>query len=121
MKNAVSPNHVVVSRPNITLLMVLCGIVSAAAAGAVSAATPDDDVPRLVVRYNAQSLATESGARALYRRLVSAAAQVCPTPTTGPFVSSTILHCREQSIARAVQQIDNPRLAAVYATSTKHG
>src|SRR5882757_4600597 len=71
MKNADSPNHVVVSRPNITLLMVLCGIVSAAAAGAVNAATPDDDVPRLVVRYNAQSLATESGARALYRRLVS--------------------------------------------------
>jgi hypothetical protein len=52
---------------------------------------------------------------------VNAAAQVCPTPTTGPFVSSTILQCREQSIARAVQQIDNPRLAAVYATSTKHG
>jgi len=78
-------------RPNITLLMVLCGIVSAAAAGAVSAATLMTTC-RLVVRYNAESLATESGARALYRRLGVRRASL-PRADTGPFVSSTILHC----------------------------
>jgi hypothetical protein len=52
---------------------------------------------------------------------VRAAEQVCPASPGGPFLNSAVLHCREQSIARAVMQIDNPRLAAVYATNTKHG
>jgi UrcA family protein len=121
MNNDASTHHVTVARPKITLMMVLCGVVSAVSAGAVSAATPTDDVPRIVVRYNAESLATESGARALYSRLVRAAEQVCPASPGGPFLNSAVLHCREQSIARAVMQIDNPRLAAVYATNTKHG
>jgi len=109
-----------VSRPTVTVLMLLCGVVGAAAAGAVSAATVQDEVPQLVVRYSADSLATDSGARALYRRLVKAAEQVCPDVSSGSrLVSAEIRHCREQSIARAVHQINSPRLGAVYASSTK--
>jgi UrcA family protein len=115
-----SIHDVAVSRPTITLMLILCGVLSAAAAGAVSAATPEDDVPRIVVRYSADSLATDSGARKLYERLVHAAAQVCPAAfSDSRFVSPAVQHCREQSIARAVHQIGNPRLAAVYATSAK--
>ena len=115
-----SIHGVAVSRPTITLMMILCGVVSAAAAGAVSAATLEDDVPRIVVRYSADSLSTDSGARELYERLVHAAAQVCPADFIGSrLVSPAVQHCREQSIARAVHQIGSPRLAAVYATSAK--
>src|SRR5882762_3793940 len=92
-----------VSRPTVTLMMVLCGIVGAASMGAVSAATTDDGVPTIKLRYDPQSLATDGGARALYRRLVRAAEAVCPDPFDGhPFVASSTEQCRRQAIARAV-------------------
>lgn len=109
---------VAVSRPRVALLMVFCGIFGAA--GAASAATPTDDVPKLVVRFPADSLTTDSGARTLYRRLVRAAETVCPaTASDRPFVSRAVQQCRDQAVARAVQQIDNPRLGAVYAANSK--
>jgi UrcA family protein len=75
-----------------------------------------------VVRYSADSLATDSGARKLYARLVQAAAQVCPADFTGSRLPSpAVERCRQQSIARAVRQIDSPRLAAVSAGSAKSG
>ena len=58
--------------------MILCGIVGAASIGAASAATTDDDVPSITVRYNPQSLDTESGAERFISRLVKAAVEVCP-------------------------------------------
>ncbi|MGA2188297.1 MAG: UrcA family protein [Steroidobacteraceae bacterium] len=122
MSSHESIHDAAVSRPAVTLMMILCGVAAAAAAGAVSAATPGDDAPRIVVRYSADSLATDSGARQLYSRLVHAAEQVCPAEFTGSrLLSPAVLRCREQSIARAVHQIDNPRLAEVYATSAKRG
>jgi UrcA family protein len=103
-------------------MMILCGIVGAAAMGAVSAATTDDDVPAVTVRYNPESLATDSGARALYRRLVMAAEAVCPAAAESrPFLNEAVRHCRDAALARAVHQIDSPRLAAVYETSAKRG
>jgi UrcA family protein len=114
--------QVAVSRPNVTLLMILCGAVSAAAAGAVSAATVADEVPRLIVRYQPDSLESEAGARSLYHRLVRAAEEVCPAGLVDhPFLSSGVRHCREQAVARAVQEIGNTRLAAVHAASTRSG
>jgi UrcA family protein len=109
------------SRSAISLIMALCGAVGVAAAGAASAAAQQDDVPRIVVRYSAETLATDSGARKLYEQLVHAAAEVCPADSSSRLVSPVTLQCREQSIARAVHDIGNPRLAAVYATSSKNG
>ncbi|HWJ35890.1 MAG TPA: UrcA family protein [Steroidobacteraceae bacterium] len=122
MNHLTSTNHVVVSRPKVTLIMVLCGIVSATAAGAVSAAATDDDVPSLTVRYNPESLSTERGARVLYRRLVNAAEAVCPASSASrAFVSDVVQHCRDAAVARAVHKINSPRLAEVYAGSVKRG
>jgi len=109
------------SRRTAILMTVLCGLLGAAAAGAAGAAV-GDDAPRIVVRYSADSLSTDSGARKLYERLVHAAEQVCPDEfSSGRLSSPAVQICRRQSIARAVQQIGSPRLAAVYATSSKSG
>jgi UrcA family protein len=122
MNTQISTNAVTVSRPKVTVMMILCGIVGAGAMGAVSAATTDDDVPALTVRYNPETLATDSGARTLYRRLVSAAEAVCPATSAGrPFVSEVVKQCRDAAVARAVHQINSPRLAAVYETRVKRG
>jgi UrcA family protein len=122
MSQDISARQVVVSRPRMTLMMILCGILSATAAGAVSAATLDDGVPALAVKYNPATLDTDQGARALYVRLVKAAEQVCPASFAGSrLVSPAVQQCREQALAGAVHNINNSRLAAVYSATTKRG
>jgi UrcA family protein len=104
-----------------TALMLLCGIASAAYSGAASAATGDDDVLSVAIHYDRQSLDTDSGARTLYRRIVNAAAEVCPQDSSSPhWISDAVRRCREESVARAVMQINHPHLAAVYAASTRN-
>jgi UrcA family protein len=119
MSQEMQKDRVAVSRPSVTLFMIFCGIVGATAAGGVSAA---DDVPVLKVRYSADALDSDQGAKMLYTRLVHAAEQVCPAEFTGSrLVSEVVQHCRDQAVARAVHQINNSRLAAVYSATMKRG
>ncbi len=118
--NIVTAGHVTVSRPKITLMMLMCGIVSAACVGAVSAATTEDDAMSVTVHFSAQSLDTDSGARSVYHQLVRAAAEVCPQDSSSLLISAAVRQCREESVARAVYKIHNERLAAVYAANTKN-
>ena len=120
--NAHNTPEVQVSRRKITMAMIVCGMVGAAFIGAASAATADDGAPSITVRYNPQSLDTESGARALYSRLVKAAVEVCPQGSDSTrWINKAVSECREQAIARAVFQVNNPRLAALYAAKSKIG
>lgn len=119
MSQEMSVKEVAASRPSVTLLMIICAIVGATAAGAASAA---DDVPVLKVQYSADALDSDQGAKILYTRLVHAAEQVCPAEFIGSrLVSESVQHCRDQAVARAVHQINNSRLAAVYSATTKRG
>jgi UrcA family protein len=115
-----SMKQVVLSRPKITLLMVLCGVAGLAASGAVSAAVADD-VPRQVVKYSPATLSTDAGVQSLYHRIVKAAENVCPLPSGSRFVTTKVAECRAQSVARAVHQINNPRLAALFEHNSKSG
>jgi UrcA family protein len=100
------------------VLLVLSG---ALAAGAATAA-PSDDAPTLVVHYNPATLATDSGAKALYHRLVLAADQVCPSePASGHWVNPALAECREKAIAGAVEKIHSQRLAAIAMSNSRHG
>ena len=121
MTHETSMKQAAVSRPKITLLMVLCGLVGATASGAISAASVADDVPRQVVRYSPDTLNTDTGVRSLYHRIVKAAEQVCPVTPGRHFITAAIAECRAQAVARAVQQIDNPRLAELHAANSRSG
>ncbi|HTV96992.1 MAG TPA: UrcA family protein [Steroidobacteraceae bacterium] len=105
-----------------TLAMLICGIVGAAGIGAASAATSEDDVPAVTVKYDPTTLQTDGGARRLYERLANAAAEVCPQDVSSPhFVTRQMSACRAQAIARAVMKINSPRLVAVFNSSVKNG
>ena len=120
MNTPASTNAVAVSRPKVTLLMILCGIAGAASMGAVSAATIEDGAPQAVIQYDPATLSNDVGAVVLYRRIVKAAAQVCPIEDGRDLHRAALARtCREQAIARAVHQINNPRLAEVYAGHSK--
>jgi hypothetical protein len=52
---------------------------------------------------------------------VKAAEVVCPDPLDGyPFVATSTEQCRQQAIARAVHDINNPRLAGIYTVRSKN-
>jgi UrcA family protein len=122
MSRKTSAKNDVASRPSVALLMAVCGIVGGLGAGVAGAAAPNDDVPALKVQYAANALDTDGGAKVLYSRLVHAAEQVCPAQFTGSrLLSESVQSCRSQAIARAVHQINNSRLAAVYSATTKRG
>jgi UrcA family protein len=72
--------------------------------------------PTVVVRYEDLNLASEDGVRALYQRIVVAARLICEKPDNRdlPGMSST-RDCRRDAVMRAVQAVNNPRLAAVHA------
>jgi UrcA family protein len=117
-----SSKQIRVVRPKITLAMIICGAVAAVGIGAANAATADGDGLRTKVTYRSQDLATPEATRALYRKLVRAAEDVCPADTSSPhLLSPAVRECREQSIARAVFKINNPSLVALYTSDTKHG
>jgi UrcA family protein len=116
--NAATPRKL---RAKITALLI-GGIVSAAGATLASAASADDGVPSLAVKYDPQTLGSDAGARALYHRLVIAADKVCPADPTSPhLISRSVIECREQSVSRAVHRINNANLVAVYNANTKSG
>jgi UrcA family protein len=121
MPHETSTKQVALSGPKITLLMVLCGLAGVAASGAVGAASVADDVPRRVVKYAPDTLNTDTGVRSLYHRIVKAAEEVCPLPSGSRFVTTAVAECRAQSVARAVHQVNNPRLAALLENNSKSG
>jgi UrcA family protein len=101
------------------LLGSLAGVM---AVGAACAASPDSDVPSVVVKYSEQSLATDGGVNDLYRRITNAAKQVCPEASIRNLSAlSRVEACRDQAVARAIRQIDNSRLAALHAAHSKNG
>jgi UrcA family protein len=110
------------SSPAKLALLMLGSVVAATGVGAANAATANSDVPSIVVKYSELSLATDAGVKELYRRIESAAKQVCPQPTIRDLIfAQRVVECRDQAVARAIRQIDNSRLAALYASHSKNG
>jgi UrcA family protein len=108
------------SRAKLAMLLVgsVAGIV---AAGAASAASPSNDAPSLVVKYDRQSLATDDGVNSLYRRITYAARQVCPDADIRDLAAQQhVQQCRSHAVAAAIKAIDNSQLAALYAVHSKN-
>ena len=102
-----------------TSLILLIGLL-AGPAMLTYAATPDDVVPSVVVKYGDLNLSTEEGNRALYRRIVAAARQVCPDEGLRDLQAFAVSRaCRDAAIARAVAAVPSRRLAELHALHNK--
>lgn len=102
-----------------TLTVLASGLVGLGASVA-GAATATDEGPAVSVNYSDLNLATEQGTVALYKRIVSAARQVCPA-NTGPNarLAAEARHCVDQAVARAVRDVQSAKLAELQATRTR--
>ena len=106
-----------------TTMMLFGGLAGLAVAGTAGALPAVLDAPSMTVKYSSDALATDSGTRALYRRLAQAAEQVCPNaPSDSRIVSAAVLKCRQEALTAAVNKIHSERLAALHASRmTKSG
>jgi UrcA family protein len=106
-------------RPHAFVLAALGALTAAAslASPAVAwAAEPSAGGLQTNVYYDLQQLSTERGTREVYRRIASAARDVCPgydSNDEDAVAASKV--CQRQAIARAIAQIGNARLAAIDA------
>jgi UrcA family protein len=99
--------------------LILCAIAGTAAMGAASAAPQDEDALSRVVKFRSDSLLTDSGAHLVYRKIVSAAEQVCPQSAGSRLVSEVVLQCRAQASAHAVMKSHDSRLAAIHLSASR--
>lgn len=105
--------------PRAVAALLACGLTVFFTPVARAEAAPD--VPKLEVSYTDLDIATEQGARALYRRIAHAARQVCP-PGEGSRIAKLdeiSRSCIRDSISRAVREVNSPRLAEVEATLSR--
>jgi UrcA family protein len=91
---------------------------------AVNANAAEDSAAPASVRVSYQDLdlATEQGSLALYARLVAAAHQVCLVSDIRDLTATAAAHaCEQQAIARAVHDVNSPRLVATFAARQHQG
>jgi UrcA family protein len=78
----------------------------------------DDAAPQRVVRFADLNTNTPEGVKVLYRRIKSAAAQVCESANSGDLhVITTIKVCEDRAIRGAVNSVKNPLLTREYAAA----
>ena len=101
------------------LLAILLGPLSACAD--VHAAPADYEVATRTVKYGDLDLARSAGAATLYSRIQNAANAVCEPGISSNARESMLRtrHCVEQSIARAVADVNAPALTSYYVSKTK--
>jgi UrcA family protein len=78
----------------------------------------DDAAPQRVVRYADLNTNTQEGVKVLYRRIKSAAAQVCESANSGDLhVVFAMKVCEDRAIRAAVSSVKNPLLTREYAAA----
>jgi len=98
----------------------LTAIAACLAVGTLGTARADE--PSMKVSYQDLNLSTEQGSQALYARIAAAARAVCTAEDIRDLRARPAVEtCREQAIARAVHNVDSPRLAALYAAHLQRG
>jgi len=83
----------------------------------IASAASVDEVRSVSVRYDDIEINTELGNTVLYRRIVSAAAQVCGSPNIRDLnAMAAAKTCRRTAVERAVESVHSQMLAALIVT-----
>ncbi len=97
-----------------TLLSAFAVAVLCSTAGVARAGTYADEVPSVVVKIDDLNPASQEDTLTLYQRITSAARLVCPDADHRDLNARVIVKaCQRSAVDRAVQQLNNPQLAAL--------
>lgn len=105
-----------------TLRMAWGMVASAAIAwgggNAAQAAEPDNAVAHKVVSFKDLNLNSVEGAETLYKRIRSAAYEVCANPDRYDLSELKLRPCIDDAISRAIAHVDSPVLTSLYQAKT---
>jgi UrcA family protein len=105
------------------ILRMTWGIVASAAiawggGNAAQAGEPDNTVAHKVVSFRDLNLNSPEGAAALYRRINSAANEVCGNPNKFDLSQLKLQMCVKDAVSRAIAQVNNPMLTSLHQAKT---
>ena len=83
-----------------------------------NAARADESVPHKVVSFKDLNLDTPEGAAVLYRRITSAANEVCGDPNRYDLSQMKAQICIKDAVSRAITQVNRPMLTSLYNQKT---
>jgi UrcA family protein len=107
--------------PPVVAAAALIGVLAVLPANAGENANPNQ-APQAIVKYADLDIESDAGALALYRRIASAAHEVCPDNGTRDLRRwQAARECRDQAMARAISQVGSVRLAAIRAARARVG
>ena len=88
----------------------------------IASAASVDEIRSVKVRYDDILINTELGNLVLYRRIVSAAAQVCGKPDIRDLDAiAATKTCQRTAVERAVESVHSQMLTATYSAHLTHG
>ena len=122
-QTSLTPSRAFVGRTVLAAALITLVATSAYAGAAceTQVSSAKSDVPSVVVNYGDLNLATAEGNRVLYRRIVAAAAKVCPAITPpGSRIASGDRSCMDEAISRAVNDTQSAQLAELLASRSRH-
>jgi UrcA family protein len=100
-------------RLTVTLLSA-CAVTALSAAANLAEAADAPATASVVVRYADLNVAKPNGAAKLYRRITTAAHQVCPDADSGRLADQmAVWSCRRQAVNRAVESVSSPQVASL--------
>lgn len=100
-------------RLTVTLLSA-CAVTALSAAVSLAKAADAPATASVVVRYHDLDVATPNGATKLYRRISTAAHQVCPDTDSARLADKmAVWSCRRQAVNHAVESFNSPAVASL--------
>jgi UrcA family protein len=100
-------------------MLVLAGAVGALAAGGAMADSADA-APQMKIQFNAAALATDSGTKAVYSKLVAASKKVCVNANAESRIPTySEMACQKKALAGAVEQVHSTRLAELHSSAAR--
>jgi UrcA family protein len=108
---------------SLSVVAAVAGAVLASAAGVAVGDTPAvEAAPALTVKYKNSDLTSRDGSLALYKRITSAASEVCAVTNHQDIGGFTRYQaCKRAAIQRAVNELHSPQLAAVHSDHSHKG
>jgi UrcA family protein len=102
-----------------TTLRIVWGIVASAVvawggSNAAQAGEPDDTVAHKVVSFRDLNLNSAEGVEVLYKRIRSAAHEVCADPYRYDLSEFKLRPCIDDAMSRAIAQVNSPMLTSLY-------
>jgi UrcA family protein len=102
------------------------GIVASAAiawggGSAAQAGEPDNAVPHKVVSFKDLNLNSAEGVEVLYKRIRSAAHEVCADPDRYDLSEYKLRPCIDDAMSRAIAKVNSPMLTSLYEAKTGKG